>query len=131
MYIITRIKSWYMFNIIPVYSYILAHAKWTTTNNAYTLYVTRDAKNDNVIPVLVALHEEVNYAKILKTINLCAMVYVGFRLLSTVLMISISGPYSLKDNNVFDAVANSFLDFNTQQFVINVQNIEKYLNMFL
>ncbi|KAL0079327.1 hypothetical protein J3Q64DRAFT_1606713, partial [Phycomyces blakesleeanus] len=94
---------------IPVYSYILAHAKWTTTNNAYTLYVTRDAKNDNVIPVLVALHEEVNYAKILKTINLCAMVYVGFRLLSTVLMISISGPYSLKDNNVFDAVANSFL----------------------
>lgn len=45
----------------------------------------------------------------LETIDCCAMVYAGFELLPTVLIISINGSSTLEDNNEFSVVDNSFL----------------------
>ncbi|KAG1244775.1 hypothetical protein G6F68_015312 [Rhizopus microsporus] len=53
---------------IPVDSYAVAQTEWTVTKNAYTLYVSGEANNGKFIPVLVALHEEVNHATMLETI---------------------------------------------------------------
>jgi hypothetical protein len=71
--------------------------------------MSREANNGKFIPVLVALHEEINHATMLGIIDCCAMVYAEFRLLPKVLIISINGTSSLKDNNEFNVVDNSFL----------------------
>ncbi|KAG1050492.1 hypothetical protein G6F43_007238 [Rhizopus delemar] len=76
---------------------------------AYTLYVSREAYNDKFIPVLADLHEEANHATMLETIDCCATVFAEFRLLPTVLIISINGSSSLEDKNEFNAVDNLFL----------------------
>ncbi|KAG1130933.1 hypothetical protein G6F42_003719 [Rhizopus arrhizus] len=94
---------------IPVDSYAVAQTEWTVTKNAYTLYVSGEANNGKFIPVLVALHEEVNHATMLETIIYCAMVYAEFRLLPTVLIISIDSSSSLEDNIEINPVENSYL----------------------
>ncbi|KAI9277788.1 hypothetical protein BY458DRAFT_554162 [Sporodiniella umbellata] len=87
---------------VPVDSYISAQTEWTDTQDVYTLYASRE-KNDGIFtPVLVAVHEEVTHVTILDTIEYCTMVYGEFRLLPTVLAISING-------NEFNVVDHLFL----------------------
>ncbi|KAI7907346.1 uncharacterized protein BX663DRAFT_529053 [Cokeromyces recurvatus] len=107
-------------------NYLILPLKWkpgedllnATTKGVYTLYALRETNDDRFIPVLVAVHEEVNDVTMLNTIEYYTMVYGKFRLLPTVLIISINGPSSLMDNNEFSVVDDLFL----VQFNINATN---------
>ncbi|CAO0793163.1 unnamed protein product [Mucor circinelloides] len=94
---------------IPANSYIPAQTEWTDTKGVYTLYASREKNDDRFAPVLVAVHEEVTHATMLDTIEYCTMVYGKFRLLPTVLIISINGSSSLMDDNEFSVVDDLFL----------------------
>lgn len=94
---------------IPANSYAVARTEWAATKDAYTLYVSRKTNDGRFVPVLIAVHEEVNHVTMLETIEHCTVVYEKFRLLPTVLIISINGSSSLMDDNEFSAVDDLFL----------------------
>ncbi|KAI8881136.1 hypothetical protein K501DRAFT_189617, partial [Backusella circina FSU 941] len=69
----------------------------------------QNAKDDRFIPVLIAIQEKVDHASMLETIEYCTRIYEEFRLLPTVLIISIKGSSSLEDREGFSADDDSFL----------------------
>lgn len=93
---------------VPANSYTVAQTEWVAAKSTYTLYVSQNANNDRFIPILIVLQEEVNHVTMLETIEHCSMVYENFRLLPTVLIISIKGCFSLEDDEEFSAVDDSF-----------------------
>ncbi|KAG2206141.1 hypothetical protein INT47_003790 [Mucor saturninus] len=95
--------------IAPENSYTVAQTEWTDTKGKFTVYIPQNAEDDRFIPVLIAIQEEVNHASMLKIIEYCTRIYEEFRLLPTVLIISIKGWSSLEDREGFSADDDSFL----------------------
>ncbi|KAG2206155.1 hypothetical protein INT47_003804 [Mucor saturninus] len=95
--------------IAPENSYTVAQTEWTDTKGEFTVYIPQNAEDDRFIPVLIAIQEEVNHASMLKIIEYCTRIYEEFRLLPTVLIISIKGWSSLEDREGFSVDDDSFL----------------------
>ncbi|RCI00196.1 hypothetical protein CU097_015539 [Rhizopus azygosporus] len=74
---------------VPPESYSVAPTEWADTKGVYTLYTSQNTSNEKFIPILAAFQEEVNQATILETIERLTLVYKNFRILPTVLVISI------------------------------------------
>ncbi|ORE00689.1 hypothetical protein BCV72DRAFT_218665, partial [Rhizopus microsporus var. microsporus] len=72
-------------------------------------YASQNTSNEKFIPVLVAIQEEVNQTTILETIERSTLVYENFRILPTVLVISIKSSSRLKNDGEFSVADVSFL----------------------
>lgn len=73
------------------------------------MYTSQNTSNEKFIPILAAIQEEVNQATILETIERSTLVYENFRILPTVLVISIKSSSRLKDDGEFSVADDSFL----------------------
>jgi hypothetical protein len=73
------------------------------------LCASQNTCNEKSIPILLAIHEEVNQTTILETIERSTLVYESFRILPTVLVISIKSSSRLKIDGEFGVADDSFL----------------------
>lgn len=94
---------------VPANSYTMAQTEWADTKGVYTVYTSQNANDDMFNPVLIAIQEEVSPVSMLETIEHCTLVYEKFKLLPTVLIISVKGNSSLNDNEVFSVDDDSYL----------------------
>lgn len=94
---------------VPPDSYSVAQTDWADTKGVYTLYASQNKSSEKFIPVLVAIQEEVDQTTILETIERSTLVYKNFRILPTVLVISIKSSSKLKNNGEFSVADDSFL----------------------
>jgi hypothetical protein len=79
---------------------------WADTKGVYTLYASQNTSNEKLIPALV-IHEVIN--TILKIVERSALVCENFRILPTVLVISIKRSSKLKNDKEFDVIDHPFL----------------------
>ncbi|CEP13989.1 hypothetical protein [Parasitella parasitica] len=94
---------------VPPDSYSVAPTEGTDTKGVYTLYVSQNMSNEKLIPVLVVIQEEVNQSTILEIVERSALVCENFRILPTVLVISIKSSSKLKNDGEFDVIDHPFL----------------------
>ncbi|CEP10967.1 hypothetical protein [Parasitella parasitica] len=94
---------------VPPDSYSVAPTEWADTKGVYTLHVSQNTSNEKFIPVLVVIQEEVNQSTMLEIVERSALVCENFRILPTVLVISIKSSSKLKNDGEFDVIDHTFL----------------------
>lgn len=90
-------------------SYSVAPTEWADTKGVYTLYVSQNMSNEKLTPVLVVIQEEVDQSTMLEIVERSALVCENFRILPTVLVISIKSSSDLKNAGEFEVIDHPFL----------------------
>ncbi|KAI8087515.1 hypothetical protein BDF21DRAFT_486065 [Thamnidium elegans] len=88
---------------------IMPLTEWADTKGAHTLYASQNMSNEKFIPVLVVIQEDVNQTTILEIIERSTLVCENFRILPTVLVISIKSSSKLKNDGEFNVIDHPFL----------------------
>ncbi|KAI8079086.1 uncharacterized protein B0P05DRAFT_542268 [Gilbertella persicaria] len=102
MYFITCIRT-SIYSALRLYidanilasSYSIAQTAWTAKKVVYTLYVSQNANDERLVPILITLYEEVDQVIMLDNIVHSIMVAEEFGILPAVLIISIKGSSNL------------------------------------